>query len=52
MKGVYFSHFSMRFPRDWLLSVVRDVCNSEVFAGQESTVDQFKFGFVLLSTLA
>ena len=30
----------------------QDVCNKEVSAGQESTVDQSKFDFVLFSTLA
>ena len=52
--GVYFSHFFMHFPRDWLLSVIDnfDVCNGNLSAGQESTVDEFRFGFVLFSTLA
>ena len=44
----------MHFPRDWLLSVIDnfDVCNGNLSAGQESTVDEFRFGFVLFSTLA
>ena len=44
----------MHFPRDWLLSVIDnfDVSNGNLSAGQEWTVDQSKFDFVLFSTLA